>query len=160
VAGPVFVGSDVLLAARDKDQPLKRARARAWLEMLSRHGLGRTSTLVLAEYYVRATNNRRLALSARDAWEDVKRYFPWNPLALDPELMTEARAAQQRHRLQWRDATLVAAARMQACVLLLTDELRDGATYGTLAVRSPFTLELEEPRARYDAGGWATATPH
>jgi hypothetical protein len=75
---------------------------------------------------VRATNNRRLALSARDAWEDVKRYFPWNPLALDPELMAEARAAQQRHRLSWRDATLVAAA------------------------RSPFTLEVDEPRAFYE----------
>lgn len=160
MTGPVFVASDVLLAARDKDQPLKRTRARAWLEMLSRHGLGRTSTLALAEYYVRATNNRRLGLSARDAWDDVKRYFVWHPLPLDADLMTEARAAQQRHRLAWRDAALVGAARMQACVLLLTDELRDGATYGTLAVRSPFTLDVEQPRARYDIGGWATATPH
>ena len=160
MVGPVFVASDVLLAARDKDQPLKRTRARAWLEMLSRHRLGRTSTLVLAEYYVRATNNRRLGVSARDAWEDVKRYFDWSPLALDAELMTEARAVQQRHRLSWRDSTVVAAARMQACVLLLTDELRDGATYGTLAVRSPFTLDVEQPRARYDVQGWTTAPPH
>jgi predicted nucleic acid-binding protein len=160
MAGPVFVASDVLLAARDKDQPLKRTRARAWLEMLSRHRLGRTSTLVLAEYYVRGTNNRRLALSAKEAWQDVQAHFTWDPLPLDAALMREARAAQQRHRLSWRDATLVAAARMQACVLLLTDELRDGATYGTLAVRSPFTLDVEEPRARYDVGGWATARPH
>jgi predicted nucleic acid-binding protein len=160
MTGPVFVASDVLLAARDKDQPLKRTRARAWLEMLARHGLGRTSTLVLAEYYVRATNNRRLGLSAREAWADVTGYFAWSPLPLDAELMAEARAAQQRHRLSWRDSTLVAAARMQACVLLLTDELRDGATYGTLAVRSPFTLDVGEPRPRYDVRGWAPATPH
>jgi predicted nucleic acid-binding protein len=160
MTGPVFVASDVLLAARDRDQPLKRTRARAWLEMLSGHRLGRTSTLVLAEYYVRATNNRRLGISARDAWEDVKHYFDWSPLTLDAELMAEARAVQQRHRLSWRDSTVVAAARMQACVLLLTDELRDGASYGTLAVRSPFTLDVEQPRARYDVQGWATATPH
>jgi predicted nucleic acid-binding protein len=158
--GPVFVSADVLLAARDKDQPLKRTRARAWLEILARHRLGRTSTLVLAEYYVRATNNRRLGLSARDAWADVQKYLAWDPLPLDAQMMAEARAAQQRHRLSWRDSTLVAAARMQACVLLLTDELRDGASYGTLAVRSPFTLDVEQPRARYDAGGWITAAPH
>lgn len=160
MTGPVFIASDVLLAARDKDQPLKRTRARAWLEMLSRHRLGRTSTLVLAEYYVRLTNNRRLGITAKDAWADVQRYFDWAPLPLDADLMAEARAAQQRHRCAWRDATLVAAARMQACVLLLTDELRDGASYGTLAVRSPFTLDVEQPRARYDAGGWTTAAPH
>lgn len=118
--------------------------------MLSRHGLGRTSTLVLAEYYVRGTNNRRLGLSAREAWEDVKRYLAWDPLPLDAALMMEAREAQQRHRLSWRDSALVAAARTQACVILLTDELRDGASYGTLAVRSPFTLDVEEPRARYE----------
>src|SRR3712207_2260490 len=73
MTGPVFVSSDVLLAARDKDQPLKRTRARAWLETLSRHGLGRTSTLVLAEYYVRATNNRRLSLSSKEVWDDVRK---------------------------------------------------------------------------------------
>lgn len=154
MTGPVFVASDVLLAARDKDQPLKRTRVRAWLEMLSRHRLGRTSTLVLAEYYVRGTNNRRLSLSPKEAWQDVQSYFAWDPLPLDAELMSEARAVQQRHRLSWRDATLVAAARMQACVLLLTDELRDGATYGTLAVRSPFTLDVEETRASYVVRTW------
>ena len=159
MAGPVFIASDVLLSARDKDQPLKRTRARAWLETLSRHRLGRTSTLVLAEYYVRVTNNRRLGVTAKEAWADVTRYFEWNPLPLDTELMAEARATQQRHRLAWRDATLVAAARMQACVVLLTDALRDGATYGTLTVRSAYTLDVGEPRARYDVGGWATATP-
>lgn len=149
MTGPVFVDADVLLYARDRGEPAKRARARAWLEMLWQHGLGRTSTSVLAEYYVYAARRQGFGLAAREAWDDVTRYFAWKPRPLDTEVMTEAREVQLRHRISWRDSTVVAAARLQGCVLLLTDRLRDGASFGTLAVRSPFTLEIEQPRASY-----------
>lgn len=150
VTGPVFVDADVLLYARDKSEPAKRARAQTWLDVLWHHGLGRTSTTVLAEYYVYAARRQGFGLAARDAWDDVKRYFAWRPMALDTDVMTEAREVQRRHRISWRDSTVVAAARLQGCVLLLTDRLRDGASFGTLAVRSPFTLEIEQPRASYE----------
>lgn len=156
--GLVFVDANVLLYAQDKGAPAKRPRACAWLETLWRHELGRTSTQALSEYYVNAT--RKLGLTAEQAWADVEAYLAWHPLAIDTAVMLEAREVQQRHRLSWWDSTIVAAARLQGCVLLLTEDMQDGASYGTLAVRSPFTLELEQPRARYDVGGWATATPH
>lgn len=150
MSGPVFVDANVFLYARDKDEPVKQPRARAWLEMLWRHGLGRTSTQVLSEYYVNATRKQGFGLAPELAWEDVKMYFAWNPLPLDLEVMKEAREVQQRHRLSWWDSTVVAAARLQGCVVLLTEDLHDGAQFGTLAVRSPFTLEVRQPAPTYE----------
>ena len=44
---------------------------------------------------------------------------------------------------------IVAAAQLQDCVLLLTEDLQNGAMFGTQTVRSPFTLEASEAPAQY-----------
>src|SRR3990172_13330081 len=44
---------------------------------------------------------------------------------------------------------VVGAAQLQDCSLLLTEDLRDGAVFGGVRVRSPFTLALEERAAVY-----------
>jgi len=44
------------------------------------------------------------------------------------------------------DAMVVAAAQLQDCALLLTEDLHDGAVFGAVTVRSPFTLGVEEAR--------------
>lgn len=146
--GPVFVDADVLLYARDDAQPMKRLRARAWLEILWRHRLGRTSTQVLAEYYVNAIRN--LDYSPRAAWRDVEMYLAWRPLPLDAEVMSEAREIERRHRLPWWDSMALAAARLQGCVLMLSEDLPDGVRFGTVVVRSPFTLKIEQPSLVYE----------
>jgi len=76
-----------------------------------------------------------------------------------PEAMQRRRAIQVRHRLSWRDSLVVAAAQVQRCALLLSEDLQDGAAYGGVAVRSPFTLALGEEAAAYVAAPRA-ASPH
>lgn len=44
---------------------------------------------------------------------------------------------------------VVAAAQIQDCALLLTEDLQDGAVYGGVTVRSPFTLDVREPLPAY-----------
>ena len=44
---------------------------------------------------------------------------------------------------------VVAAAQLQDCEILLTEDLQDGGVYGTVTVRSPFTLEVRQPVASY-----------
>jgi hypothetical protein len=46
---------------------------------------------------------------------------------------------------------VVGAAQLQDCALLLSEDLHDGAVFGGVTVRSPFTLAAEEPRAQYAA---------
>jgi predicted nucleic acid-binding protein len=145
----VFVDTNVLLYARDDSEPGKRPRAQAWLEHLWQERLGRTSMQVLSECYV---NLKRLGgprLTPEEAWERVARYFAWKPLAADEALLRRARQVEQRYRLSWWDSMVVGAAQMQDCGLLLTEDLQDGAVFGGVRVRSPFTLAVEERAAVY-----------
>ena len=60
-----------------------------------------------------------------------------------------ARQVEQRFRISWWDSMVVAAAQLQDCEILLTEDLQDGGHYGTVTVRSPFTLEIRQPAAQY-----------
>lgn len=65
------------------------------------------------------------------------------------ERTRESREIEQRYRLSWWDSTVVGAAQLQNCALLLTEDLQNGAVFGGVTVRSPFTLAVEESRAMY-----------
>jgi predicted nucleic acid-binding protein len=125
MTGPVFVDANVFLYARDEREPAKLPRARAWLDHLWREGLGRTSVQVLSEYYV---NLKRKAFSSPapdEAWEAVAKYLSWRPQAVNDEVFTRAREIEKRYRLSWWDAMVVAAAQLQECRVLLTEDLQE-----------------------------------
>ncbi len=147
----VFVDTNVLLYAQDESEPAKRQRARAWLEHLWRERLGRTSMQVLSECYVNLKRMAGSSLTTRQAWESASNYFAWKPLQADEALMRRAREIEERYRINWWDCMVVAAAQAQDCDLLLTEDLQDGAIFGTVVARSPFTLSVEERAAAYVA---------
>ena len=147
---PVFVDANVLVYARDANEAVKQPRAADWMSRLWREQSGRTSTQVLSEYYVTVTRKLRPSVSMTDAWNDVRSLLCWQPQAVDGLLLQRAREIEQRYRLSWWDSMVIAAAQLQDCALLLSEDFQDGADYGAVTVRSPFTLALEEPRAVYD----------
>ena len=151
MTGPCFVDANVFVYAGDPRDASKERRAIAWLDLLWREQRGRTSAQVLSESYVVL---KRLALargSTQDIWHGVQKYFVWNPLAIDDAVLRRAHEIEQRFRLSWWDSTIVAAAQLQDCALLLTEDLQDNGVYGTVTVRSPFTLEVREAAASYAA---------
>lgn len=156
MTAPVFVDTNVLLYRRDGRHPAKQARADAWLAHLWREQIGRTSTQVLSEYYVNVTRKLEPGLSPDDAWDDVQALLAWEPQPIDGALLQRGRTVGSRYRLSWWDSLVVAAAQAQGCSLLLTEDLQDGALYGGVAVRSPFTLSLGEEAAAYGAAPAAT----
>jgi predicted nucleic acid-binding protein len=145
----VFVDTNVLVYARDPRDPLKRARAAAWVRMLWSEQRGRTSVQVLSEYYDVITRKFRVPVRREDAWDDVQRFFAWRPQEVDSEVLANARRVEERHRLNWWDCLIVAAAQVQGCVLLLTEDMQDGADYGGVTVRNPFTLGVSDERSAY-----------
>jgi predicted nucleic acid-binding protein len=145
----VFVDTNVFLYARDAGEPVKQPLAAAWLERLWREQLGRTSVQVLSEYYVNVTRKLDPGLPAGDAWDDVTALFAWRPQPIDDAVMRSAREIEKRHRLSCWDSLVVAAAQIQGCTLLLSEDLQDGGVYGEVTVRSPFTLPLGETIAVY-----------
>ena len=157
MTGPCFVDANVFIYVRDARDARKQARAAEWIGSLWHQQLGRTSTQAIAEAYAVAT--RKLGIPADDVWHYLERYFSWNPHPVDEALLRRAREVQQRYQLSWWDSSIVAAAQMQDCVLLLTEDLQDGAKLGSVTVRNPFTLQLGEAAALYvvDRRG---ASPH
>jgi predicted nucleic acid-binding protein len=145
----IFADTNLLLYVRDATAPGKRARATAWHDRLWRDGSGRISAQVISEYYVNVTRKAGGRISAEQAWSDASRYLAWKPRAIDAEALHAARAIERRYRISWWDSLIVAAAQLQGCELLLTEDLQDGMAFGGLTVRSPFTLAVEQPVARY-----------
>ena len=149
MTGPCFVDANVFVYARDPRDARKRERAAQWIDILWRDRVGRTSTQAISEFYAVAT--KKLGFPAERAWQYAERYFAWRPLAIDEALLRRAREIEQRYRLSWWDCMIVAAAQLQDCVLLLTEDLQDGMAFGAVTVRSPFTLEVREAPASYAA---------
>lgn len=147
----VFVDANVFLYALDADEPAKQPRAKAWLECLWREARGRTSMQVLSEYYVNLKRRGASGLTAEAAWEGVKLYLAWQPREIDEEVFLRAREIEQRFRISWWDSMVVAAAQVQDCAVLLTEDLQDGGVFDMLTVRSPFTLAAGAPAAAYEA---------
>lgn len=156
---PVFVDANVLVYARDANEAVKQPRAADWMTRLWREQSGRTSMQVLSEYYVTVTRKLKPAVSTDDAWNDVKSLLSWQPQPVDGVLLQRAREIEQRYRLSWWDSMVVAAAQLQDCALLLSEDLQDGADYGAVTARSPFTLALEEPRVTYEVASTAQRHP-
>src|SRR5262249_26016577 len=131
----VFVDTNVLVYARDPRETLKRPRASEWIRMLWHEQRGRTSCQVLSEYYDVITRKFRTPVDRKDAWDDVEFFLQWSPQPIDAEVLLRAERIEQRFRLSWWDCLVVAAAQVQGCSLLLTEDLQDGADFGGVIAR-------------------------
>jgi predicted nucleic acid-binding protein len=149
----IFVDTNVLVYAKQARESVKQPLAMQWLERLWSDQTGRTSVQVLNEYYTTLTRKIKPAVSSADAWDDVKSLIAWNPQATDLELLHRGREIEQRYHLSWWDSLIVAAAQLQNCVLLLTEDLQDRSIYGGVTVRNPFTCSVSEDLVPYEAGG-------
>ena len=143
----VFVDTNVLVYSYDARDPVKNARAREWRAHLWQQRSGRTSMQALSECY--DTLTRKFRVNPDTAWDEVSAYFAWRPLPIDEAVVRRAREVQRRYEISWWDSMIVAAAQLQDCLVLLTEDLQDGMVFGTLAVRSPFSTVIEEPVAAY-----------
>ena len=149
MTAPVFVDTNVLVYARDLREKVKQPVAALWIAHLWRDRAGRTSTQVLSEYYVTVTRKLKPGMDPAQAWDEVNAFLSWHPQPVDGTLLQRAYQIEQRYRLSWWDSAVVGAAQLQDCALLLSEDLHDGAVFGSVTVRSPFTLAAEDPRATY-----------
>jgi predicted nucleic acid-binding protein len=150
MTAPVFVDTNVLLYAVDEAEPLKHHEALEWRAHLWRSRRGRLSFQVLQEFYVQALRkNPKRAAAAR---AEVRDLLAWEPVPIDGGVIEGAWDLQDRYRLSFWDALIVAAARTAECAYLLTEDLSHGQVLDGVLVVSPFkaspgTLDqLRRPR--------------
>jgi predicted nucleic acid-binding protein len=133
---PVFVDSNVFLYALDEADPGKQQVARDWRAELWKSRRGRVSFQVLGEFYVNAV--RKQPTASENARAEVRDLLAWNPVITDAALLEQGWKIQDRYRLSYWDALIVAAAKVSACHYLLTEDLQSGQKLDGVEVVNPF----------------------
>lgn len=131
-----FLDTNIAVYAYDRDEPGKRDIARAILEQESEPLF--VSTQVLAEFYWVTTRRLARPLTEVEAADVVRTLAELAVIGADAELIQSAIAlARERQIASW-DALIVRAAQLGGCDRLLSEDLQDGAQFGTVRVENPF----------------------
>lgn len=132
----VFVDSNVFLYAVDTADLRKQKAARDWVDELWKSHRGRLSFQVLGEFYVNAV--RRQPQARDEARAEVRDLLAWNPVVTDAAVIELGWKIQDRYRLSYWDALVVAAAKASSCRYLLTEDLQAGQKLEGIEVVNPF----------------------
>jgi predicted nucleic acid-binding protein len=134
----VFVDSDVLVAAHDLDAGERRAIAEQVLRQLWEDQTGVLSAHVLQEFYTALVGAPSSPVPRRAARELVDAYSVWTIVPADAADVLAASELEERHRMPFRDAMIVAAARKSRATLLLSEHIAPARHVTGLEIRNPF----------------------
>ncbi|MBV6487151.1 MAG: tRNA(fMet)-specific endonuclease VapC [Pseudorhodoplanes sp.] len=133
---PPFLDTNIFLYAISTD-PAEAGKRDIALAALDRGGA--LSVQVLQEFYVQATRPARGgALSHDEAVGLVQAWLRFPVQETTLALMHDALALRAVHRLSYRDAAIVAAARALDCREILSEDLSHGQRIGGVTIRNPF----------------------
>lgn len=134
----VFVDTNILVYAHDVDAGRKHDVARALVEerWASRDGI--LSTQVLQEFYVGITRKIPKPLSRRLAREMVRSYSAWEIEPIGVSHVLRASRIEERYRLSFWDALIIAAAKAAKASRLLSEDLQGGQRVDGVAIENPF----------------------
>ncbi|MFA5786470.1 MAG: PIN domain-containing protein [Actinomycetota bacterium] len=133
-----FVDTNVLAYAHDRSERIKQPIAATLLESLWEEHTGALSTQVLQEFYVVATRKFDPPLSRREARELVAAYGQWRLVQVDVPLILAASDLEDRHRLSFWDALIVAAAERAGATELVSEDLQAGRRIAGMKILNPF----------------------
>ena len=137
-ANLTFVDTNVLVYAHDRSETRKQPLAQALLEGLWASRTGTVSTQILQEFYVVATRKLDPPMSRRAAREIVALYAAWPLVQVDLALILVASELEERHKLSFRDALVVEAARRADATRIVTEDLQAGRHIGGVRIENPF----------------------
>lgn len=136
---PVFVDTNILFYALDKDAGEKRVRAREVIAAIWEAKTGVISTQVLSEW---AVNLRKKAgLPWSQVRQLVEPYLTWRVISVEPQDPPGAMRLAARNQLSYWDALIVLSAKKGGVAELLTEDLNAGQTIAGVRVLNP----LQEP---------------
>jgi predicted nucleic acid-binding protein len=134
-----FLDTNILLYAISKD-PAERRKTETALSLLASgtDELG-LSVQVLQEFFVQATSqSRRGALPRGLAAEYLDHWQEFTVQENTVALFRAAVLASGRFGLSYWDASIIEAARMLGCRIVLSEDLQHGGSYGGVRVQNPF----------------------
>jgi predicted nucleic acid-binding protein len=134
-AGKVFLDTNILVYAQDRDSPAKRRRSREVIAALAQSGVGVISTQVMQEFYVAAT--RKLGVAPLAAKSVLQTFTMFEIVQTSPELIDRAIDGSVLNRLSFWDALIVAAAAASGCSTIYSEDLNPGQTIQGVRIENP-----------------------
>jgi predicted nucleic acid-binding protein len=133
-----FVDTNVLIYAHDIDAGRKHDVAKAVLRDLWAERAGVLSTQVLQEFYVNATRKLKKPLARQEARTVVETYAAWCVDSITPADVSAAFQIEDRARIGFWDALIVAVAVRSGARRLLSEDLNAGQSIAGLTIHNPF----------------------
>jgi predicted nucleic acid-binding protein len=135
----VLVDTNVLVYAYDRSEPTRQQQALDVLERLALTGAGAITTQVLAEFFVTVTRKLAAPLSVADAYVRVENYLRvWTVYDLSGLVVLEAARGVRDHQLNFWDAQIWAAARLNQLPVVFSEDFNIGATLEGVRFVNPF----------------------
>lgn len=131
----VFVDTNVLVYAFDRDEPAKRKRSLAILADSDDLVL---STQVLQEFYVTVTRKLKRPVSDADAEAAVRELGRLEVVNVDTGAILNAITTSRAHSMSFWDALVVSAASAAGCVRLLSEDMQHGREIAGLRIVNPY----------------------
>ena len=139
----VFLDTNVLVYPYDRSEPGKQRRARAVLAELAATQTGVVSAQVLAEFFVTVTRKLAVPLPAASALEQLACHLQlWKVVDVTGLLAAEAAAAASKYRLNYWDAQVWAAARLNQVPVVLSEDFSHGREIDGVRFVNPFVEDL------------------
>ena len=132
-----FVDTNIWVYTVDAADPVKRQRALSVVGAESDDELV-VSSQVLAEFYAVVTRKLSTPLAPETARTLLAQMAALPVVAVDASLVMTALEASHAWGVSIWDALIVRAAERAGCSVLLSEDLADGRTYGSVRVVNPF----------------------
>ena len=134
---PCFFDTNILIYATIDQDAEKQRHAATLIARAIAEGEFAISAQVLKEFA--NTLVKKSDKTFKTIRQTVERFSPYAIVADTPALVLKALDIQNAHGLQFFDALLVAGAESAGCDILFSEDMADGAKYGSITVRNPFT---------------------
>lgn len=132
-----FADTNILLYAISR-QAEEAAKAQVARALLDRQDIA-LSTQVLQEFYVQATRPTRSHPLSHDQASGLVDSFTRFPVQdVTVGVVRAALALKDRYGLSLWDCTIVEAARVMGCNVVLSEDMQDGQDFDGVRIRNPF----------------------
>lgn len=123
---------------------MKQRSASRWIEALIAAQRLVLSAQSLREFYSVSLRRDRSDGAKREARASVCDLLAFVPEGLELDRLNEAWAIEDRHRLNFWDAHLLASALAAGCTIFLSEDMNGGQKIDTLTIVDPFVVAPEE----------------
>ena len=134
----VFIDTNILVYAHDKDSGGKHSIALAIIKDLWEKRMGVISNQVLQEFYIGVTRKIQKPIGKSEAREILRAYICWDIKEISPVSIIRATEIEEKYRISFWDALVIVAAYEAKCEKILTEDLNSGQIIEGVRIVNPF----------------------